>query len=116
MPDRRRPEARVQALHAERAARTAAEGTVERIKRLQLVLTELASALDADWIADVIVESGVAAVEAATGAMYLVEPDGRSARMTRSVGFQPDALARHELISLDDATPMAQAIRTRAPV
>lgn len=101
---------------AERAARGSAERLATRLEKLHTVATELATALSRERIADVVIESGVSAIGAATGAIYLLEPSGQVATLFRAFGFSEDALARFSISPLGAPTPLAEALRTRTAV
>ena len=96
---------------AERDARTRAERASERTSRLQTITGELSEAVTPERVADVMVEEGAVALEAASGALVLARPD-RSLEMVRSVGIADEVIARFSEFDMDTAIPLAEAIRT----
>jgi PAS domain S-box-containing protein len=103
-------------LHAaERAARKHAEQAREQTARLQSITADLSEAMTAEAVADVIVEQGVAAMNAASGALVLLRPD-RSMEIVRSIGVPDDVLDRYGTFEESAGIPLAEAIRTDALV
>ena len=87
-----------------------------RLLRLQAVTTELVKVVTTEQIAEVVVDHSVAAIDAKTAAVYLVEPGGTHARMLRAHGPFGDSLDAFVRIPLDGPTPLADVIRTGEPV
>jgi signal transduction histidine kinase/ActR/RegA family two-component response regulator len=87
-----------------------------RLARLHQVTRDLASALDTGRIAEVLIDNGVEAVGASTGALYLVEPGGGELRLVRSVGFPEPAGGAYQRVSLEGGSPLARSVQSGAPV
>lgn len=95
---------------AERDARQHAERASERTARLQSITAELSEAVTPEAVARVMVEQGMAALEAASGALILVRDDG-SLELVRSAGL-PVEVAEEYARESGASTPLAEAIRT----
>lgn len=100
---------RLALLDAERAARDAAAGAVDRIARLQAVTAALAAARDPADVARAIVEDGRAALGAATGVVYALERD--RLELLGAAGYPEQATAAWESIPLDLPVPICEAAR-----
>lgn len=100
----------------EREARAAAERLAAQMRRLQQVTIDLAAATSSDAILDLVIDHGVRAVGASTGAVFLLTADGKRAEVARSVGYSTVALRRFGKVTLDMPTPLGEAIRKREPV
>jgi PAS domain S-box-containing protein len=96
---------------AERAAREHAERARERTARLQSITADLSEAMTADAVGRVIVEQGVAALGAVSGALVLLRPD-RTLEIVRSIGIAPEVLERFGTFDQEAGIPIAEAIRT----
>ena len=94
--------------HAE-AARLAAQA-----QRLLDVTTALAEASTVDEVARVILDKGVRAVEAKRALVMLV--DGTHIERIGAVGYPDDMRERTRVESFNDDGPVAEALRTRAPI
>jgi PAS domain S-box-containing protein len=103
-------------LAREQAARGRADRAVNRTTRLQMVTEALAGALTVDDVAKALMERGLPGAGAAAGTVVLVSEDGTTAEMVAALGY-PDALVEiMRRIPVSGATPVAEAIRTGAPV
>ena len=101
---------------AERAARAAAERANERLGRLQAVMAELAVALSSERVGEIVVDNGLEAIGALTGALYVVPLRSEHASLRASRGFPPEAIERFARIELDGPAPLADCIRRRQPI
>ncbi|HSH46941.1 MAG TPA: PAS domain S-box protein [Longimicrobiales bacterium] len=103
-------------LHAaEEEAREHAELARERMSRLQAVTAGLSEAVTPEAVGRVIVEQGMAALDAVHGALALIRDDG-SLEIADSRGLPPEVLESSDRFSLDSDIPLAQAVRTGEPV
>jgi len=86
-----------------------------RLQRLLAVATQLASASTSDEVARAIVETGVDALDATLGGMWLVSPDASELVMVRARGFGDDqaAFAR---VALRGDHPLAACVATRTAI
>lgn len=97
---------------AERRACARAEGVAMRLAHLNAVMAELARATTLEAIGAVLTDDGVTACGASSGALFVL-PEGASTLDlvggNATVGAPPP-------LGLDLATPLAEVVRTRAPV
>ncbi|HET7489496.1 MAG TPA: SpoIIE family protein phosphatase [Acidimicrobiales bacterium] len=111
--DRKRgEEERNRLLAAEQDARRAAEQAAGRVARLQAVTAGLAEARTAEEVADVVVAQGVAALDARSGALFLLR-EGERMETVRHVGYDLDVMERYRSFSLEAPLPVSEALRTR---
>jgi signal transduction histidine kinase len=95
--------------------RAAALGSaLDRLVRLQRLTAQLAATLDAQRIADVVVDHVLGEVGAVTAAIWRVEGD--ELVLVRSNGYPPDAVARVGRVTISTETAIGDAITTRSPV
>jgi len=99
---------------AQRRARRDAERSSERVARLQDVTAALSRAVTPEEVAGAVVDHGIRALGAAAGLVAL--KGERSCTVLRTVGYPPDVLERYRRFPLDAPIPLADAIRTGAPV
>jgi PAS domain S-box-containing protein len=97
-------------------ARKKAEQGADRIARLQAVMVALAEALRPAEVAEVIVQQGVAALQARAGLVAVVTDDGASLEIVHAVGYPTDVLVNWQRFSLNTPTPLADAVRFREPI
>jgi len=104
-------EERNRLLAAEQEARRAAERAAGRVARLQAVTAGLSDARTTPDVAEVIVEQGTAAMEAASGAVCILAAGGDQLRVVRHVGYHLSSIERYQTFSLDDPLPASEALR-----
>jgi PAS domain S-box-containing protein len=104
-------EERARLLVAEQAARQRAEQAANRVARLQAVTLGLAEARTAEEVAAVVVGQGVAGLEAHSGALCLLTPDGTQLQVIRHRGFEPSSIERFRTFGVDEPLPAAEAVR-----
>lgn len=97
----------------QRQASAAVDQAAERTARLQAVTAALSGALTSSQVADVIMQQGVAALDADAGALALVTPDGQEAELLRVVGYPDELAQRFGRTPLQLALPLNDAIRRR---
>lgn len=97
--------------NAEREARERAEQANERTARLQAITAGLSEAVTPEAVAGVIVDAGVEALDAASGALVVTRPDG-ALEMVRSLGLPEIVEDRFALFQPEAGLPLAEAIRT----
>ncbi|HUH13285.1 MAG TPA: GAF domain-containing sensor histidine kinase [Longimicrobiales bacterium] len=100
---------------AERAQRELAERAAERERRLQRVGTALSSLLEPEAVAQVVVEEAVDVLGATSGAVALRAGDD-DLEIVASVGYEPEVVERFQRFPLSAPLPLAEAVRTGAPV
>jgi signal transduction histidine kinase len=105
------------ASHAElRRSRDETLRASARLGRLQEVTAALASAVDVDAVARVVVEQGVAAVGAAAGVIFVRSADGAELTLVRADGYTREALDGWTTLPVEMPVPLAEAVRTASPV
>ncbi len=106
-------EERSRLLAAEQDARLAAERAAGRVARLQAVTAGLSDARTTPDVAEVIVEQGTEAMEAASGAVCILNDAGDQLEVIRQVGLHLSALERYQTFALDAPLPASEALRER---
>lgn len=104
-------EERSRLLAAEQEARLAAERAAGRVARLQAVTAGLSDARTTPDVAEVIVEQGTEAMEAASGAVCILNDDGDQLHVLRHVGYNLSSVERYQTFSLNDPLPASEALR-----
>jgi PAS domain S-box-containing protein len=97
-------------------ARKKAEQATDRIARLFAVTSALAEALTPAQVAEIITQQGVAALNAQAGLVAIVTGDGSSLEIVHAAGYQPEVVASWQRFSLDAPMPLAEAVRSEAPI
>jgi hypothetical protein len=96
-------------------ARRRAEHTAERIARLEAVSAALVEALTPAEVATVVVEQGVAALEAHAG-VIVRRADDATLEVIGAQGYPAAALDPWRRFPLAAPIPLAEAVRTAAPI
>jgi PAS domain S-box-containing protein len=109
-------EDRRRALLSEQAARAAAEDAAARTTRLQELTAALADARTVGQVAAVMVDLGLAAVQADAGSLALLSDDGHTIEIVRAAGYPAGVVEAYHTVSIDMDVPIAQAIRSGEPV
>ena len=107
-------EARLPLLAAERGARSSAERSAERLRRLQEVTAELSKANSTSEVVDVVLRRGTQVEGAGSASMWLL--DAGVLRCAGAVGFAPGVSDTFARIPLDADLPASAVLRTRQPV
>lgn len=97
----------------QREASAAVDQAAERAARLQAVTAALSGALSFSQVAEVIMQQGVAALDADAGAVAVVTPDGQESELLRVIGYPPELAQLFSRTSLAQAIPLNDAIRNR---
>jgi PAS domain S-box-containing protein len=100
----------------ERAARVAAERTAFRLERLQSVTAALSNARTPSQVGAVIVHHGLDALGARSALVYVIGEPGTVLDLVGAAGFAAEAVEPLRRISIDAATPAAEALGARAPI
>ena len=89
-----------------------------RAERLVKITTAVAAAVTTDEVLVAVVDNVAAAVDASSAALWLVEEDGRTAKLARAVGYRESASQGFNNLPLDSALsiPAIDAITTGEPV
>ena len=110
---KRAEEERHRLLLAEQAARREAELAVSRVARLQAITAGLADARTAADVAEVIMTQVSEALDAATGAVCLLNDTGDQLEVIRHVGYDDAGrVEQFQTFALDARLPASEALRT----
>ena len=108
--ERKRAEVeREQLLAGERAARIQAEEAIDRITRLQKVMTLLAASVTPQEVADVILSEGINALGAVAGTIALLTPDAQNLEVLHAVGYPVEVMEQWRRFPADTSTPLGEA-------
>src|SRR5205085_470927 len=100
-------------LSVERSLRERAQRTAGLLWRLQSLTAAFAGAKTTDEIADAVVTTGLAAMDAESGALALLDDDGTTLRIVRAAGYKSDVATNWETFAVSDDLPLSEAVRTR---
>ncbi|GAC1510832.1 MAG: hypothetical protein NVS2B16_11420 [Chloroflexota bacterium] len=115
--ERKRQEAEYDALLTrERRARARAEAAAERTATLQSVSAALSEALEPPEVARVVVEQGIAALDARAGAISLVSEDGSHLLLAHAIGYDLPDLEPYRSFLVDAPIPASEVVRTGTPI
>jgi signal transduction histidine kinase len=87
-----------------------------RTSRLQTITAALSRAVTREEVARTLVERAVTTLGADEGALWTVAPGEGEARLVFESGFAPDRAASLGRLSLDDPSPLCDALRGGEPV
>jgi PAS domain S-box-containing protein len=89
-----------------------------RVERLVRITGAVADAVTPDEVLSAVVDNVAAALSASSAALWLVEDDGRHAKLARAIGYPESASQGFNRLSLDSdpATPAIDAIRRSEPI
>jgi GAF domain-containing protein len=100
-------------LSVERSLRERAQRTAGLLWRLQSLTAAFTGAQTTDEIADAVVTTGLAAMDAGSGALALLNPDGETLTIIRATGYRTDVAANWKTFAVSDNLPLSEAVRTR---
>jgi len=103
-------------LAAEQAARREAERTADQLARLQAITALLSGTRTRDDVCNILVNQGVAGVDATTSVLCLLTDSGDEVEIVRSVGLMPEAEQAWSRFPLAAPVPACDAMRTGKPV
>ena len=98
------------------AAQLEAAAARERAERLQRVTAALVEAHTTQGVLDVMLEQGIAASQAARGAITLVSPDGRLLEVAARHNHPDSTVSDLGDVPLDAAMPDSEVVRTGEPL
>lgn len=108
------PLERARLLERERASRRAAELAGERTRRLHEVTARLSQAVSPNDVSETCLQLAARAMGADRGLVTLL--DGEEIELGTALGYPDAAVGAWGRLTLDSPTPMAEAVRTNAPV
>ena len=88
------------------------ERTAQRIARLQTITAALSEALTPAEVATVVIEQGLAALEASAGSIALLDGDGLNLELLQVIGYPPATIEAWRRFPLTSPAPIAEAVRT----
>nr|BDT38689.1 GAF domain-containing sensor histidine kinase [Myxococcus sp. MH1] len=106
----------VELLAESRRARASAELASARMRSLQSLTLALSGALTSEDVARAVVVEAVRTLEAQTGGLYLLEARGSTLELVHTVRCPPAIEAAFTHVPLGANVPVAEAVRTRAPL
>jgi PAS domain S-box-containing protein len=120
---RRRVEEEARLLRIEQAGREAAEEArhlaeraMERTARLQALTESFSAALTVQGVAQTVLTEFTPSVRAKATGVWLKSPDGKAIELVASRGFSPESQKAFQQLDIDAQAPVADAVRTGAPV
>lgn len=109
-------DARVREREALLAREQAARAVAERSARLQAITAHLSAALTPAQVANVILREAVAALNASVVSIKCLSDDGQWLESVDDLGYTPELLAAYRRYPVSTPTPIAEAVRSGAPV
>jgi hypothetical protein len=103
-------------LRREQRARRLAEERAERLRRLTLLQLALMAAETPLEVGHALLEHGLTIVGASAGGLLVVSEDGLTLENLVAVGYPRDLLAAWQWIPVAAPLPVAEAVRTCAPL
>jgi PAS domain S-box-containing protein len=95
---------------------TARRRAADRLALLHSVTSALGEAITPDEVARVVVDRGVAALGAQSGAFAILDRSGSALEVVRAVGYPAEIVERFRHLPLDAAFPLADAAREALPI
>jgi signal transduction histidine kinase len=105
---------RARLIEAEQSARTLAERSADRTRRLLRMTSQLSKALLKSEIAELVIEEGALALEASSCGMWLVNDS--ELRLLGQRGYPAEVAAHVRTIQVADDVPVARAVQLGEPV
>src|SRR5207302_561209 len=100
-------------LSVERSLRERAQRTAGLLWRLQSLTAAFAGAQTTDEVVDAVVTTGLAAMDAESGALALLNDDGTVLTIIKAAGYHSDVETRWKTFAVSDDLPLSEAVRTR---
>jgi PAS domain S-box-containing protein len=90
----------------------------ERAQRLLVITSALADAVTTSEVFSAVVDRVAAAVDASSAALWLLEDDGRTARLAHEIGYSQAALQAFAALPIDmqPSVPPLDSLRTAEPI
>jgi K+-sensing histidine kinase KdpD len=90
----------------------------ERTERLLLVTAALARAVSAEQVYDAVIASAAGALGASTAGLWVLDPDGKTARLAHASGYTEMHLTQLATLSVDSTTraPILDVLRDGEPI
>ncbi|MEH2237642.1 PAS domain S-box protein [Nostoc sp.] len=97
-------------------AKQAAERSVNRTVLLQRITAALSEALTPQQVADVVVNQGIAALEATAGSVVLLAQGGTTLKIVQAIGYPQSVIDIWASFPITAPNQIAETVRTRAPI
>jgi PAS domain S-box-containing protein len=97
---------------ATQEAQRTTEQTANRTARLQKITAAFSEALTPYEVAEVVVNQGIAALEASAGSISLLTEQGMTLRVVNAIGYPPEVIQHWQSFSVTAPTPLAKTVRT----
>ncbi|MEH2444775.1 MAG: PAS domain S-box protein [Nostoc sp.] len=97
-------------------AKQAAERSVNRTLLLQRITAALSEALTAQQVADVVVNQGIAALEATAGSVVLLSEGGTTLKVVQAIGYPQSLIDTWTNFPITAPNQIAETVRTRQPI
>ncbi|MEH1853285.1 MAG: PAS domain S-box protein [Nostoc sp.] len=97
-------------------AKQAAERSVNRTILLQRITAALSEALTPQQVADVVVNQGIAALEATGGSVILFDQLGSNLKVVQAIGYPQSLIDTWASFPVTAPNQIAETVRTRQPI
>ena len=97
-------------------AKQAAERSVNRTLLLQRITAALSEALTPQQVADVLVNQGIAALEATAGSVVLLTEGGTTLKVVQVIGYSQSLIDAWANFPITAPNQIAETVRTRQPI
>ncbi|MHC0066763.1 PAS domain S-box protein [Nostoc sp. UIC 10890] len=97
-------------------AKQAAERSVNRTILLQRITAALSEALTPQQVADVVVNQGIAALEATAGSVVLLTEGNTELKVVQAIGYPQSLMDAWANFPITAPNQIAETVRTRAPI
>ncbi|MGJ5629400.1 PAS domain S-box protein [Nostoc sp. CALU 1950] len=97
-------------------AKQAAERSVNRTVLLQRITAALSEALTPQQVADVVVNQGIAALEATAGSVVLLTEGNTELKIVQAIGYPQSLIDAWANFPITAPNQIAETVRTRAPI
>ncbi|MEH2008869.1 PAS domain S-box protein [Nostoc sp.] len=97
-------------------AKQAAERSVNRTLLLQRITAALSEALTPQQVADVVVNQGIAALEATAGSVVLLQQGGTTLKIVQAIGYPQSLIDSWVNFPITALNQIAETVRTKQPI
>ncbi|MCC5651479.1 PAS domain S-box protein [Nostoc sp. XA013] len=97
-------------------AKQAAERSVNRTVLLQKITAALSEALTPQQVADVVVNQGIAALQATAGSVVLVTEGGTTLKVVQAIGYPQSLIDAWASFPITAPNQIAETVRTKEPI
>ncbi|WP_340643545.1 hybrid sensor histidine kinase/response regulator [Phormidium pseudopriestleyi] len=97
-------------------ARQMAEQAAARTARLQAVTAALSEALTPAEVAEVVVNQGIAALDAKAGSLVILADQDKTLKIVGAIGYPQEIVDQWQNIPIDAPVPLSECVRTGEPI